>query len=142
MPSILNYQLQAEYDSLYNTPTTYSIYLASLIYQWFIDLGGLQKIESMNQHKATLLYDCIDSTHGYQNHIDPEFRSNMNVVFTLNKPEKQELFLSEADKAGLFALKGHRLVGGLRASIYNAMPEEGVQALVAFMKKFSRDHLV
>lgn len=135
-PSMFNYQLYAETDSMYNTPPTYAWYLAGLVFQWLLRQGGLEAIAQINQRKAHKLYAAIDQSEFYNNPVDPDCRSWMNVPFTLANPRLEQLFLDEAAQAGLVTLKGHRLVGGMRASLYNAMPEAGVDALIAFMHEF------
>jgi phosphoserine aminotransferase len=136
-PSFINFTLAAENDSMYNTPPTYSWYLAGLVFKWLKAQGGVAAIHARNIEKAKLLYQCIDELDFYHNNVAPEFRSIMNVPFTLANPALDATFLTEAEAAGLHALKGHRSVGGMRASIYNAMPLEGVQALVKFMHEFA-----
>ncbi|WP_281557243.1 3-phosphoserine/phosphohydroxythreonine transaminase [Thalassomonas sp. RHCl1] len=138
-PAIMNYQLLAENDSMYNTPPTYAWYLAGLVFQWLKDLGGVAEIAKRNQAKAKLLYQYIDNSGFYYNNVTPEQRSLMNVPFWLKDESLNSQFLAQAEKHGLLALKGHRMVGGMRASIYNAMPIEGVKALVAFMDKFAAE---
>ncbi|MFT5755607.1 MAG: phosphoserine aminotransferase [Alteromonadaceae bacterium] len=135
-PCIMNYKLLADNDSMYNTPPTYAWYLAGLVFQWLKELGGVSAIEKLNAEKAALLYHTIDNSDFYKNDIAKESRSQMNVPFWLKDESLNKIFLEEAEQNGLFALKGHRLVGGMRASIYNAMPIEGVKKLVSFMKKF------
>jgi len=135
-PCIMNYKTAADNDSMYNTPPTYAWYLAGLVFQWLKDLGGVKAIEKVNKAKAELLYQAIDSSSLYLNHIENEYRSKMNIPFWLKDESLNDKFLSESQAAGLTALKGHRIVGGMRASIYNAMPLEGVQALVVFMQQF------
>jgi phosphoserine aminotransferase len=137
-PTMLDYKTHSENESMYNTPPTYAWYLAGLVFQWVKELGGLEAIAAVNQRKAALLYDAIDASGFYQNPVSPESRSWMNVPFTLPNAELDEPFLKGAKAAGLTTLKGHRSVGGMRASIYNAMPEAGVQALVAYMQEFER----
>ena len=140
LPSILNYKVLAEKDSMYNTPPTYAWYLSGLVFKWLKEIGGVDAIEKTNQEKAALLYDYIDSSDFYRNGVHPANRSRMNVPFQLAKPELDGKFLELAAAAGLKALKGHRAVGGMRASIYNAMPLEGVQALVDFMRGFEAEN--
>ncbi|MEW6378651.1 MAG: 3-phosphoserine/phosphohydroxythreonine transaminase [bacterium] len=135
-PTIFDYKTQAENDSMYNTPPTYAIYIAGLVFQWLISQGGLETMEQKNIRKAKMLYDLIDASSLYQSPVARENRSRMNVPFTLKKPDLDEQFLKEAKAHGLVQLKGHRSVGGMRASIYNAMPEEGVKALCNFMRDF------
>jgi len=137
MPAMFDYQTHADNDSMYNTPPTYSWYLAGLVFAWLRDLGGLEGMAAINQRKAEKLYGAIDDSDFYQNPVDPRYRSWMNVPFTLADDALDATFLSEAKVAGLQTLKGHRSVGGMRASIYNAMPEAGVDALVAFMADFA-----
>jgi phosphoserine aminotransferase len=139
-PCIMNYKTSAENDSMYNTPPTYAWYLAGLVFEWLKDLGGVKAIAKINQAKAELLYQAIDGSDFYQNNIDSQYRSKMNVPFWLTDESLNEQFLAQAKDAGLTALKGHRIVGGMRASIYNAMPLEGVQALVDFMASFANKH--
>jgi len=135
-PCIMNYKTSADSDSMYNTPPTYAWYLAGLVFEWLSDLGGVKAIEKVNKAKAELLYKAIDSSSLYINHIENQYRSKMNIPFWLKDESLTDKFLSESQAAGLTALKGHRIVGGMRASIYNAMPIEGVQALVEFMQQF------
>ncbi len=137
-PTMFNYQVQADKGSMYNTPPTYSWYLAGLVFQWIKRAGGLSAMAERNQTKAQKLYKAIDESDFYDNPVDPACRSWMNVPFTLADPGLDGDFLSAAAQAGLLTLKGHRSVGGMRASIYNAMPEEGVEALVQFMTEFER----
>ncbi|MGF1740355.1 3-phosphoserine/phosphohydroxythreonine transaminase [Vibrio profundum] len=139
LPSILNYRELAEKESMYNTPPTFAWYLSGLVFQWLKELGGVEEIERINRDKAQLLYSCIDSSDFYLNNVHSNNRSLMNVPFTLSKPELDAKFLELAQERGLLALKGHRAVGGMRASIYNAMPIEGVQALTEFMQEFERE---
>jgi len=138
-PSIMNYTLIANNDSMHNTPPTYAWYLAGLVFDWLKTLGGVSEISVLNRQKAALLYKTIDDNPFYKNSIDSNFRSVMNVPFWLADESLNDEFLAQAEQAGLTALKGHRSVGGMRASIYNAMPLEGVQALVDFMKKFAQE---
>jgi phosphoserine aminotransferase len=125
---------------MYNTPPTYGWYLAGLVFDWLKQKGGLEAMAMTNHTKARLLYDAIDGSDFYSNPVDPDCRSWMNVPFTLADPELDGTFLEEAKQTGLVSLKGHRSVGGMRASIYNAMPEEGVRALVDFMADFEKNH--
>tara|TARA_R110001583_G_scaffold658_1_gene6018 strand:- start:2514 stop:3602 length:1089 start_codon:yes stop_codon:yes gene_type:complete len=138
-PCIMNYETSANNDSMYNTPPTYAWYLAGLVFQWLKALGGVKAIAKINQDKAELLYKAIDGSDFYQNNIEPQYRSKMNIPFWLKDESLNEQFLMQAEQHGLMALKGHRIVGGMRASIYNAMPIEGVQALVDFMRKFEKE---
>jgi phosphoserine aminotransferase len=139
-PNVLDYKLMADADSMINTPPTFSVYLAGLTFKWLLERGGLAGIEKVNIHKSKMLYDYIDSQDFYANPISKEDRSRMNVPFTLRDDSLDAAFLAEAEARGLSQLKGHRSVGGMRASIYNAMPVEGVEALVAFMEEFRRQH--
>ena len=137
-PCIMNYKMSADNDSMYNTPPTYGWYLAGLVFQWLKEVGGVNAIAKVNQAKAELLYQTIDNSELYLNHIDTQYRSKMNIPFWLKDESLNEQFLKESEQAGLTALLGHRIVGGMRASIYNAMPIEGVQALVTFMQEFEK----
>lgn len=139
-PSVLDYAAVAKDGSMLNTPPTYAWYLAGLVFQWLKRQGGLSAIGERNRAKATKLYDVIDRSPFYKNPVAKDARSWMNVVFTLAKPELDKTFLSEAKDAGLVTLEGHRSVGGMRASLYNAMPMAGVEALVRFMNDFERKH--
>ena len=139
-PSVFNWKTQAENQSMINTPTTYSIYMAGLVFEWLIELGGLAAIEKQNIKKAELLYNYIDSSDFYSNPIDIKNRSRMNVPFRIQNEDLHTSFVTGAENLGMIGLKGHRLVGGIRASIYNAMPIEGVQALVDYMKDFEKSH--
>ncbi|MBO4971608.1 MAG: 3-phosphoserine/phosphohydroxythreonine transaminase [Clostridia bacterium] len=139
-PSMLDWKLMADNDSMYNTPPCYAIYMAKLVYEWLLDLGGLEVMKEMNEKKAALLYDYLDSQDYYKAPVHKDSRSMMNVTFVTGNADLDKKFASEAGKAGLKNLKGHRSVGGMRASIYNAMPYEGVVALVEFMKKFAEEN--
>lgn len=139
-PSMLDWKLMADNDSMYNTPPCYPIYIAGLVYEWVLGLGGLEKLKEMNQKKAALLYDYLDSQDYYIAPVKKESRSMMNVTFVTGIEELDKKFPKEAEKVGLLNLKGHRSVGGMRASIYNAMPYEGVEKLVAFMKQFAAEN--
>ncbi len=139
-PCIMNYKTSADNDSMYNTPPTYAWYLAGLVFKWLKDLGGVKAIEKINQAKAKLLYQTIDDSNFYNNNIELQYRSKMNIPFWLQDESLNEQFLAQAEQQGLMALKGHRIVGGMRASLYNAMPIEGVQALVEFMQKFEQEN--
>jgi phosphoserine aminotransferase len=138
MPSILDYKDMAANGSMSNTPPTFGWYLSGLVFKWLRKNGGLEWMEQRNRKKALKLYDAIEASPFYKNPVAKNCRSLMNVPFTLAKPELDKQFCSEAKAAGLTNLEGHRSVGGMRASIYNAMPPEGVDALVAFMKEFER----
>ncbi len=135
-PSMFSYARQAKAGSMYNTPPTYSWYIAGLVFSWIKKQGGLQAMAEVNKRKAGKLYGTIDTSDFYSNPVDPVCRSWMNIPFTLAKPELDSEFLEQAKESGLVTLKGHRSVGGMRASIYNAMPETGVDALISFMKDF------
>ena len=139
-PSAFDYKQQADNDSMYNTPPTYAVYIAGLVFQWLKAQGGLKAMEVHNRTKAALLYDYLDSTSFYSNPVAKEDRSLMNVPFKLKDESLDDAFLKGAQARKLMQLKGHRSVGGMRASIYNAMPVEGVQALVAYMKEFAAQH--
>ena len=139
-PTMLNWQTMADNDSMYNTPPCYAIYVAGLVYKWILGLGGLEAMKKVNEEKAALLYDFLDSSELFKPGADKEYRSMMNVTFVTGDEELDKKFCKEADAAGFKNLKGHRSVGGMRASIYNAMPTEGVKALVEFMKKFEADN--
>ena len=139
-PNVLDYKLMAEADSMLNTPPTFSVYLAGLTFKWLLERGGLAAMEKVNIRKAELLYGYLDAQDFYSNPIAKEDRSRMNVPFRLRDDKLDAKFLAEAEARGLSQLKGHRSVGGMRASIYNAMPVEGVEALVAFMEEFRASH--
>lgn len=136
LPNVLNYKTLSETDSMFNTPPTFAWYLAGEVYKWLKQQGGLAVIHQKNEQKAAILYQAIDASPLYQNDIHPQNRSIMNVTFQLNDPELEQSFVKQAQMCGLNGLKGHRNVGGIRASIYNAMPLEGVNALVNFMQEF------
>ena len=139
-PTMLRWKVQDENGSLYNTPPAFSIYMADLVLKNLKEKGGVAAMNEAATYKANLLYDFIDNSKLYKNNVMPEFRSIMNVPFVTGSDELDAKFVSEAKKNGLVSLKGHRLVGGMRASIYNAMPAEGVKALIEFMKKFEREN--
>ena len=140
-PAMLDYKLMADNDSMYNTPPCYSIYMAGLVYEWLLnDVGGLENMKAYNEKKCAVLYDYLDAQDYYIAPVKKECRSMMNVTFVTGDAELDKKFASEAAKEGLKSLKGHRSVGGMRASIYNAMPIEGVEKLVAFMKKFAAEN--
>ena len=139
-PAMLQYRSHADAGSMYNTPPTWSWYVAGLVFEWVKEQGGLDGMASRNQRKARRLYRAIDDSGFYHNPVREDCRSWMNVPFTLADPDLDGLFLVEAQAAGLHALEGHRSVGGMRASIYNAMPEQGVETLVEFMADFERGH--
>ncbi len=139
LPGYLNYRNHAKDNSLYNTPTTFAIYILGLVARWLQDeIGGLAEMQRLNQEKAAMLYEVIDASNGfYRGHARPEDRSAMNVTFRLPNETVEAAFFAEAEKQGLTSLKGHRSVGGVRASIYNAMPREGVESLRDFMRDFA-----
>jgi phosphoserine aminotransferase len=137
-PSILDYGIIAKNDSMYNTPPTFAWYLAGLVFKWLKAQGGVEEMAKRSLAKSQLLYACIDESDFYYNKVASNYRSRMNVTFHLRSGELDKKFLLESEAAGLKALKGHRSVGGMRASIYNAMPVEGVQALVTFMQEFAK----
>ena len=140
-PAMLDYKLMADNDSMYNTPPCYSIYMAGLVYEWLLnDVGGLENMKAYNEKKCAILYDYLDAQDYYIAPVKKECRSMMNVTFVTGDAELDKKFASEAAKEGLKSLKGHRSVGGMRASIYNAMSIEGVEKLVAFMKKFAAEN--
>lgn len=139
-PAMLNWQLMAENHSMYNTPPCYSIYMAKMVYEWILDMGGLEAMKKYNEKKCAVLYDYLDAQDYYVAPVEKEFRSMMNVTFVTGDPDLDKKFAAEADAQGLKNIKGHRSVGGMRASIYNAMPIEGVETLVAFMKKFAAEN--
>ncbi len=140
VPAIMDYAAMAKADSMLNTPPTYAWYLAGLVFQWLKEKGGVEAIGKQNQAKAELLYSYVDGSDFYENRVHPSARSWMNIPFQLKDESLNDAFLKEAKAAGLLALKGHRIVGGMRASVYNAMPIEGVQALVDFMDAFAKRH--
>ena len=137
-PTMLDYKIHAENESMYNTPTTYSWYVAGLVFEWLKGKGGLAGMAAINKRKADKLYAAIDGSSFYTNPVEKVSRSWMNIPFTLANPELDATFLAEAKKEGLATLKGHRSVGGMRASIYNAMPEAGIDTLVSFMADFEK----
>jgi len=139
-PSAFDYKVVADHQSMYNTPPTYAIYLAGLIFQWMKQQGGVAAMEARNIAKAQLLYDVIDRSSLYENRVAKDCRSRMNVPFYLRNESRNEAFLAGARTHGLLQLKGHKSVGGMRASLYNAMPLAGVQALADYMREFERTH--
>jgi len=140
VPTMLRYKVHAENGSMYNTPPTYAWYLAGLVFKWLKAQGGLTAMEQLNRRKAEKLYGYIDASGFYSNPVEKHSRSWMNVPFVLADEQFDKPFLKEADAAGLLNLKGHRSVGGMRASIYNAVPEAAVDALIDFMKDFAQRH--
>ena len=139
-PTMLDYRIHADNGSMYNTPPTYAIYIAGLVFKWLKERGGLAAMEKTNIRKAALLYDYLDASDFYHSPVAVENRSRMNIPFTINRSGLDAEFLQQASQRGLLQLKGHKLVGGMRASIYNAMPLEGVEALLQFMREFERTH--
>ncbi|MGI5857120.1 MAG: 3-phosphoserine/phosphohydroxythreonine transaminase [Candidatus Merdivicinus sp.] len=140
-PTMFTYKIHAENGSMYNTPPTYAIYICKLVLEWIKnDIGGLEAMKVLNEKKASLLYDFLDSSSLFRGTVEKEFRSLMNIPFVTGSEELDAKFVKEAAAAGFVNLKGHRTVGGMRASIYNAMPVEGVEKLVAFMKQFEADN--
>ncbi len=139
-PTLYDYQIHARNDSMYNTPPTYAMYITGLVFDWLKQKGGLPAMEKTNIAKANVLYDLLDTTDFYHCPVAKSDRSRMNVPFTLKNPALDDKFLKQATSNGLIQLKGHRSVGGMRASIYNAMPLEGVAKLAAFMKEFASQH--
>lgn len=139
-PTMLKWKTQADADSLYNTPNCYAIYICGKVFHWVKDMGGLAVMKERNEKKAALLYDFLDSSSLFRGTVEKGSRSIMNVPFVTGDEAMDKEFIAEADKAGFKNLKGHRTVGGMRASIYNAMPYEGVEALVRFMKDFEARH--
>lgn len=139
-PVMMNYKVQADADSLYNTPPCWTIYICKLVLEWIKELGGLEAMKERNEKKAKILYDFLDSSEMFKGTVVPEDRSLMNVPFVTGDEELDAKFVKEATDAGFVNLKGHRTVGGMRASIYNAMPIEGVKKLVEFMKKFEEEN--
>ena len=139
-PTMLTYKTHADAGSLYNTPNSYCIYVCGKVFKWLKAMGGLEEMQRRNVEKAKILYDFLDSSRLFKGTVVPEDRSLMNVPFVTGDKELDAKFVKEATAAGLVNLKGHRSVGGMRASIYNAMPKEGVIALVEFMKKFEEEN--
>ncbi|MDX1795979.1 MAG: 3-phosphoserine/phosphohydroxythreonine transaminase [Hydrogenovibrio sp.] len=139
-PTLMNWQTYNDNESMFNTPSTYAWYLASLVFEWIKEQGGVEKMAEVNERKARKLYDLIDASDFYYNDVAKDVRSWMNVTFKLKNPELDAIFLEESKAAGLLSLKGHKVYGGMRASIYNAMPEEGIDALVDFMKSFEEKY--
>jgi phosphoserine aminotransferase len=140
IPVMLDYRVAADNGSMYNTPPCYSIYVAGLVFKWLLETGGLEEREKINIKKANILYDYLDNSKLFHATADKANRSLMNVCFVTGDAEKDKDFCSKAAKAGFVNLKGHRSVGGMRASIYNAMPVEGVEALVEFMKEYEKEN--
>ena len=139
-PTMFNYQIHADNDSLYNTPPCYCIYICKLVLEWLKEMGGVEKMQEINEKKAKILYDFLDSSEMFKGTVEKKDRSLMNVPFVTGNEELDAKFVKEAAQAGFVNLKGHRTVGGMRASIYNAMPIEGVEALVKFMAEFEKNN--
>ena len=139
-PTMLKYKTQADADSLYNTPPCYGIYICGKVFKWLKKMGGLEVMKQRNEEKAKILYDFLDQSKLFKGTVVPKYRSLMNVPFVTGDADLDAKFVKEATEAGFVNLKGHRTVGGMRASIYNAMPKEGVEKLVAFMKKFEEEN--
>ena len=139
-PTMLRYKIHADNGSMYNTPPAYGIYICGKVFKWLLKLGGLEAMKAHNEKKAAILYDFLDGSHMFHGTVEKKDRSLMNVPFVTGNPELDAKFVKEAEAAGLVNLKGHRSVGGMRASIYNAMPLAGVEALVAFMAKFEAEN--
>jgi phosphoserine aminotransferase len=139
LPVMLDYKILAESGSLHNTPPSFAIYIVGLVFKWAKKIGGLKEIERRNREKAGVVYNAIDESGGfYRGHVKPEARSLMNITFRLPTEQLEEMFAKEAKNEGMVGLKGHRSVGGMRASVYNAMSLEGAQELAKFMKEFQR----
>lgn len=137
-PTMLRYKTYADNDSMYNTPPCYNIYICGKVFQWLLNMGGLEAIQKRNEEKAKVLYDFLDQSRMFHGTVEKEYRSPMNVTFVTDSDELNAKFIAEADAAGLKNLKGHRLVGGMRASLYNAMPKAGAETLVSFMEDFEK----
>jgi len=141
LPPLNDYRTYIQYRSMYNTPPTFSLYVTSLMLDWVCEQGGVDKMAQSSARKSSLLYDFIDNSSGYVNHVSPSARSRINIPFYINKPDLTETFVKEAEQAGLFGLRGHHTTGGLRVSLYNAVSEEAVMALIRFMKAFAWRYL-
>jgi len=141
-PTIFNYKINSENKSLYNTPPTFSIYVAALTYQWVLDQGGIKEMEKLTRQKSTLIYDVIESSDFYKSPVDKNFRSRVNIPFRIKDENLESIFLTEATKRGMVELAGHRSVGGIRASLYNAMSIEGTEILRDFMVEFSEKYSI
>ena len=139
-PTMLKFKTQADNDSLYNTPPCYGIYICGKVFKWLKNMGGLEVMKQRNEEKAKILYDFLDQSEMFKGTVRKEDRSLMNVPFVTGDKDLDAKFVKEAAEAGFVNLKGHRTVGGMRASIYNAMPKEGVEKLVEFMKKFEAEN--
>ena len=138
-PTMMNYQIHADKQSLYNTPGSYAIYISGLVFEWLLQLGGVAEMEQRNKAKAKVLYECLDHSRIFRATVKPPHRSRMNIPFLLPSEALDRRFIREAEAAGFVTLKGHSSVGGMRASIYNAMPLEGVERLVDFMMAFEKN---
>jgi phosphoserine aminotransferase len=139
-PTMLKWKTQADNDSLYNTPPCWTIYVCGLVFKWLKNMGGLEEMKKRNEAKAKILYDFLDNSELFKGTVVPEDRSLMNVPFITGDAEKDAKFIAEAKAKGFENLKGHRSVGGMRASIYNAMPQEGVEKLVEFMESYEKEN--
>ncbi|HHX49170.1 MAG TPA: 3-phosphoserine/phosphohydroxythreonine transaminase [Clostridiales bacterium] len=139
-PTMLMYKTHAKANSLYNTPPCFSIYMAMLVFRWLDKLGGIKEMQKINEYKANLLYDYIDNSKMFKNNVEKKFRSIMNVIFNTGDQDLDAKFVKEATEHGIISIKGYKLLGGMRASIYNAMPVEGVEYLIDFMKKFEMEN--
>jgi len=140
-PTMLKYKTHADNESLYNTPPAYGIYICGLVFKWLKNLGGLEKMKEINEQKAKILYDFLDGSKLFKGTVEKSSRSLMNIPFVTGNEDLDKKFIEEAKEHGLLQLKGHRTVGGMRASLYNAMPKEGVEALVQFMKEFEKNNI-
>ena len=141
LPPIMRYESHYQDNSMLNTSPVFSWYVAGLIFEWILEQGGLNKMSKLNNEKASLLYDYIDNSILYQNHVNPKFRSWVNIPFTMTQDGMEEKFIETSSNAGFKNLKGHRTVGGMRASVYNAMPIKAITELIAFMEEFENKNL-
>ena len=140
VPTMLRFKTHADSGSLYNTPPSYGIYICGLVFKWILGLGGLEEMKKRNEAKAKLLYDCLDSSDMFSSTVNPKDRSIMNVPFITGDEDLDKKFIAEATAAGLANIKGHRIVGGMRASLYNAVSVEAAEALADYMKAFAERH--
>jgi phosphoserine aminotransferase len=140
LPQMMRYINHAKKEGRYNTPNTFGVYLMGLVFKWILEVGGLDAVHRINEEKAAVIYDFLDSQDFYLPHAQKDSRSLMNITFKCPTPELDKLFIEQATARGLDGLKGHRSIGGMRASIYNAFPKAGCEALVSFMKEFAREH--
>lgn len=140
LPQMMQYRNHANKEGRFNTPNTFGVYLMGQVFKWILAQGGLEAVQKINEEKAAVIYDFLDSQDFYIPHAKTDSRSLMNITFKCPTPELDKVFLAESDKRGLSGLKGHRSIGGMRASIYNAFPKAGCEALVSFMKEFAREH--